>query len=46
MTIRLTRVKKAGLALLSKRISLGEDGRPVSDGSPCAMATEALRASP
>ena len=36
--IRLTRVKKAGRALLSKRITLGEDGRPVSDGSPCAMA--------
>ena len=36
--IRLTRMKKAGLALLSKRITLGEDGRPVSDGSPCAMS--------
>jgi hypothetical protein len=36
--IRLTRMKKAGRALLSKRIALGEDGRPVSDGSPCAMA--------
>ena len=36
--IRLTRMKKAGRALLSKRITLGEDGRPVSDGSPCAMA--------
>ena len=35
--IRLTRVKKAGRALLSKRIALGKDGRPVSDGSPCAM---------
>lgn len=37
MTIRITRMKKAGLALLSKRISLGEDGRPVSYGSPCRM---------
>lgn len=36
--IRLTRLKKAGSALLSKRITLGADGRPVSDGSPCAMA--------
>ena len=36
--IRLTRVKKHGGALLCKRICLGEDGRPVSDGSPCAMA--------
>ncbi|HEX2525293.1 MAG TPA: primase-helicase family protein [Geminicoccus sp.] len=36
--IRLTRVKKQGGALLCKRISLGEDGTPKSDGSPCAMA--------
>jgi hypothetical protein len=36
--IRLTRMKKAGRALLSKRIALGKDGRPVSDGSSCAMA--------
>ena len=35
--IRLTRMKKAVLALLSKRIKLGEDGQPSSDGSPCAM---------
>jgi hypothetical protein len=41
MTIRLTRVKKAGLALLSKRIELGDDGRPVSDGAPCAMTSGA-----
>ena len=34
--IRITRMKKAGLALLSKRIEL-EDGKPVSDGSRCAM---------
>jgi hypothetical protein len=39
--IRITRAKKAGLALLSKRISLGEDGKPVSDGSPCAMTNGA-----
>ena len=39
--IRLTRMKKAGRALLSKRIALGEDGRPVSDGSPCAMTSGA-----
>ena len=26
-------------ALLSKRISLGIDGKPVSDGTPCRMAT-------
>jgi hypothetical protein len=32
--IHLTRVRKHGGAPLSKRISLGEDGRPVSDGSP------------
>lgn len=36
--IRLTRVKKQGGALLCKRIFLGENGRPQSDGSPCAMA--------
>ena len=35
--IRLTRVKKHAGALLCKRISAGEDGRPHSDGSPCAM---------
>ncbi|HEX2478966.1 MAG TPA: hypothetical protein VHK45_06770, partial [Geminicoccaceae bacterium] len=28
--IRLTRMKKAGLALLSKHIKLGDDGRPSS----------------
>jgi hypothetical protein len=37
--IHITRVKKAGLALLSKKISLGDNGRPVSDGSPCAMSS-------
>jgi hypothetical protein len=31
-------VKKHAGALLCKRITLGEDGRPHSDGSPCAMA--------
>src|SRR3954462_4833755 len=36
--IRLTRVRKEGGALLSKRIFAGEHGGPVSDGSPCAMA--------
>jgi hypothetical protein len=36
--VRCTRVQKAGMALLSKQISLGEDGRPVSDGSRCAMS--------
>jgi hypothetical protein len=38
-TIRLSRMRKAGLALLSKRITLGEDGRPLSDGTPCAMTS-------
>ena len=36
--IRITRVTKHAGALLSKRIFCGEDGRPQSDGSPCAMA--------
>jgi hypothetical protein len=36
--VRCTRVRKAGRALLSKRITLGDDGRPVSDGAPCAMS--------
>jgi hypothetical protein len=36
--MRLTRVRKQGGALLCKRISLGPDGRPQSDGSPCAMS--------
>ena len=36
--IRLVRMRKAGLALLSKRIKLGEDGQPSSDGNPCAMS--------
>ena len=36
--VRLTRIKKHGGALLCKRIVLGEDGRPKSDGSPCAMS--------
>ena len=35
--IRLTRVKKAGGALLCKRITL-TDGRPQGDGRPCAMS--------
>ncbi len=39
MTARLyiTRMRKAGSALLCKRITAGDDGKPVSDGSPCAM---------
>src|SRR3954447_2298563 len=37
--IRLTRVRKQGGALLGKRIFAGEHGGPVSDGSPCAMAS-------
>ena len=36
--IRLTRVAKHGGALLGKRIVADENGSPVSDGSPCAMA--------
>ena len=36
--IRITRMRKAGGALLCKRISLGEGGSLVSDGSPCAMS--------
>lgn len=39
MTARLhiTRMRKAGGALLCKKISLGDGGKPQSDGSPCAM---------
>jgi hypothetical protein len=35
--VRITRARKAGNGLLCKRIALGADGRPVSDGSPCRM---------
>jgi putative DNA primase/helicase len=35
--IRITRVRKASNGLLCKRIALGTDGGPVSDGSPCRM---------
>jgi hypothetical protein len=37
--IRLSRIQKAGGALLSKRISPGKDGRPISDASLCAMSS-------
>ena len=36
-SVRITRARKAGNGLLSKRIALGADGRPASDGSPCRM---------
>jgi hypothetical protein len=36
-SVRITRVRKAGNGLLCKRIALGADGRPASDGSPCRM---------
>jgi hypothetical protein len=35
--VRITRARKAGNGLLCKRIALGADGRPASDGSPCRM---------
>ena len=35
--VRITRARKGGNGLLCKRIALGADGRPVSDGSPCRM---------
>lgn len=35
--IPITRLRKQGGALLCKRIALGDQGKPVSDGSPCAM---------
>ena len=36
-SICITRVRKSGGGLLSKRIALGDDGKPLSDGSPCRM---------
>ncbi len=36
-SVRITRARKAGSGLLCKRIALGADGRPASDGSPCRM---------
>lgn len=35
--VTFTIARKAGDGLLSKRITLGDDGKPVSDGSPCRM---------
>jgi hypothetical protein len=35
--VTFTIARKAGGGLLSKRITLGADGMPVSDGSPCRM---------
>ena len=35
--VTFTIARKAGGGLLSKKISLGVDGKPVSDGSPCRM---------
>ena len=35
--VTFTIARKAGGGLLSKKISLGPDGKPVSDGSPCRM---------
>jgi hypothetical protein len=37
MSVTFTIARKAGGGLLSKRITLGDDGKPVSDGSPCRM---------
>ena len=35
--VTFTIARKAGGGLLSKRITLGANGKPVSDGSPCRM---------
>lgn len=35
--LHITRMGKGGGAILCKRIFLGEDGKTVSDGTPCAM---------
>ena len=35
--INITRARKSGDGLLCKRIALGPDGKPISDGSPCWM---------
>jgi hypothetical protein len=37
MSVTFTVARKAGGGLLSKKISLGADGKPFSDGSPCRM---------
>jgi len=35
--VTFTIARKAGGGLLSKKISIGNDGKPISDGSPCRM---------
>ncbi len=35
--VHINRARKASNGLLCKRITLGADGRPASDGSPCRM---------
>ena len=38
LVIELTELLKQGGGIISKRITLGEDGRPKSDGSACRLS--------